>query len=293
MSPTIARPRPWPGRDSSARRAGGAEAIEQLGRHAGAVVLHAEGEPCRLRIGHHRHPHPRTRPLAGVVEQVAEELQHVLAVHRPGALVRLQLDTQAAPGVQALQHLDERAELDAQREAGAARAAAGEAGAAQLALDGRAHGFELGADRRCALLVAARGEHVRALAEHRKRRLEGVGEIARGVADAPEALCLVARQALDRGEQRAHLDRRVDLELHRLTALQPPAGVHRLVQRRQPAQQHPALQHQQHEQRQPEHGQRLRAEGRDRGIDRGDVLGERDAHHATVGAVGEALREHQ
>ena len=165
---------PVTGAGSSARRPAVPRRSSSSGATPGPSSSTLKASRVVARVGRHNHPHPRTRPFAGVVEQVAEELQHVPRIHRPGC-------ARPPPARCAghARHAGAATPRPARRAGRAAskrppRAAAGEAGAAAARLDGRAHGLELGADRVGVLRIAARGERIRALAEHRERRLEGV-----------------------------------------------------------------------------------------------------------------------
>ncbi len=170
--------------------------------------------------------HRRLRPLAGVVEQVAQHLVEVLALAANDVLRRdIEANREPALGVQALERAHQPFGRSRDRAAdGGVGARAGGARLGQVVLDLAPHPLDLLFDRRRELGLPRLPRPLGLLREDGERRLEAVREIPRLRARSRHALLAL-------GEQRVQvLDERLDLR--RILAFDP--GLPAVAQCRHP-----------------------------------------------------------
>ena len=227
-SATIARPRPDPGAAWSARtprcRTSPRSAAGTPGPSSSTTMCTCVGAGLR------RHADRRPAPLAGVVEQVAQHLVEVFALHAHDVgVVHGGPDRQTALGVQLAERAHQRRRRRRHAGRGAGRGARGRRpGVGEVVVDLPAHPIHLlpehvGARRvrRAALGLAG---------DDRQRRLQAVGKIAGPRQGPPHRLGPMTQQRVEVVDERLHLlgERPVDTRV--------VAGVHPRQPRAQPRQ---------------------------------------------------------
>ncbi|MNG88153.1 hypothetical protein D3C79_469770 [compost metagenome] len=219
----------------------------------GAIII----DPHLVALGIRRdtQPHLAVGPLAGVVQQVAEQLQEVLAVprqqqpgrHIPGQQQALAMDHAQRP--QQPRQLDVAVELRArQRIPRQARTVQLTRQALLNLLQLLAH---LRANIRQVLQALAGGQ----AQQHRQWRLQCMAQVAQGIARAAQAVFGMAQQVVDLPHQRRQFAGHFGIQLRALALLQLGDLLACPLQWPQRAGHGDALQHQHQDQRHQAHAQ--------------------------------------
>ena len=142
MLSTMASPRPWPSVASSRRTPRRAMRSRSSGEQPGPSSSTVSTSAVAVA---HRDEHARARPLAGVVEQVAAQLQEIFPVTaEPRAGVDAAGDVEVALAIELAQRLPPALRFPSRgRPACPSRAPAGDAGAPQFAVDAAAQDLQL------------------------------------------------------------------------------------------------------------------------------------------------------
>lgn len=192
-------------------------------------------------------------PFAGVVQQVAEQLQQILAVpgqQQTGRHVALQ---QQAFAVDHPQRRQQPGQLCIAIELRAGQGIAGQARAVEFAGQALLDLLQLLAHLRADLeqrLQAFAGSQAD---KHRQRRLQGMTEVAQGIARTAQAVFGMGQQVVDLIHQRLQLAWDLGVQLRALALLQLSDLLARPLQRAQRAGHGETLQHQdQHQRHQPQ-----------------------------------------
>ena len=269
-------------------------ALAQLGTRlrgdAGAVVLDDQAELSGRDL--RTDPDPGPGPLAGVVEQVAAELEQVVAVHGHRQWPnQVGFDLQVAFAVEAIEARDEFPDHLGQVDALARGGMADGARALQFALHGVVEALEFAVQGGAQFRLPGETGMLAQLAEDRERRLERMGQVSSRFLRALGAALQAAQGVVERLDQRQDLVGTALAEGLHLARQQAAQLVSRGVERAQRPAQHQQLQSEQRGEKQEVHGRVAPLELFDRRLQRGQLLGHGDAD--LPAALGVLLREGQ
>ena len=251
--------------------------------NARAVVV--DPQPIAVAIRLDAQANLAARPLAGVVQQIAEQLQHILAFPgQPAARRRLPVQRQVT-AVDGRQGGEQRRQFLCAIEAAARLTLAGQPGAAQFAGDPLANLAQLLLQLLAQRRLAGQGLAVQQAGEHRQRRLQGVAEIADGMPRAFQGLVGLRQQVVDLRDQRLQFLRHVGVELGAAALLQLGDLHAGTFQRAQGGANRQALQQPEGQQREAEQSQSAEAHLAETVEDRGVVLGHADVQGLAAAPV--------